>query len=306
MTLAGAVLGLTAVLAVGAYLTAALDHYVGALASGRSAGAMRALLAPAGRASSLLLRSRTMTERPDGPLWALAPALLAGLAGVGLSVVPLGPELVVSASSSGFVLFAATVAFVMVAVFLHGWSANSPMPLIGAYRFVAVALSYQMPFLLVLLATALPAESLSVVDIVSSQESVWNVIRQPLGLPLYLLVALGVTFWGPLNLPDAADIAGGTLLEVSGPARLLWLGARAALMVAVAAMGAAAFLGGWWGPWLPGWAWVVLKTIVLLVVLVAARHLLAPFPIERFVVVAWTLLIPLALADVFVSGVLLL
>jgi NADH:ubiquinone oxidoreductase subunit H len=30
-------------------------------------------------------------------------------------------------------------------------------------------------------ATALPAESLSIVDIVAAQESMWNVVRQPLG-----------------------------------------------------------------------------------------------------------------------------
>lgn len=297
---------LLAALACGVYVTAVLDRLIGNAVSGRAGTAPQALLAPMQNAFLMLLRSRTGTERPDGRLWALGPALLAGLAAVGLSVIPLGPRLVVSASPSGFVLFAAAVAFVMVAVFIQGWAANSTLPLIGAYRFVAEAISYQIPFLLVLLATALPAGSLSVVDIVSSQQSVWNVVRQPLGLPLYLLVGLGVTFWGPLNLPDAADLAGGTLLEVSGAARLGWIGARAGLMVAVAAMGAAAFLGGWWGPWLPGWAWVVLKTGVLLAILVAARHLLAPVPIERFVLVAWTVLIPLALVDVFVSGVLLI
>ena len=77
-------------------------------------------------------------------------------------------------------------------------------------------------------------------------------------------------------------------------------------MVAVAVMGAAAWLGGWFGPWLPGPLWVALKTLALLVVLVAGRHFVARARLERFVVVAWAVLIPLALVDVFVSGVLLL
>lgn len=297
---------LAVALCLGVYVTAVLDRLIGSLVAGRREKVGPALLAPVRAASFLLMQSGTRTERPDGQLWALAPAMLVGLAAVGLSVVPVGPQLAVSASASGFVLFAAAVAFVMVAVYLHGWSANSALPLIGAYRFVAEAISYQIPFLLVLLATALPAESLSVVDIVASQQSAWNVARQPLGLPLYLLVGLGVAFWGPLNLADAADVAGGTALEVSGAHRLLWKAAQSAILVAVAAMGAAAFLGGWWGPWLPGWLWVVLKTVLLLAVLVVARHVMAPVTVERFVTLAWTLLIPLALADVFLSGVLLI
>ncbi|MGH2601648.1 MAG: NADH-quinone oxidoreductase subunit H, partial [Dehalococcoidia bacterium] len=125
-------------------------------------------------------------------------------------------------------------------------------------------------------------------------------------LPIYLVVGLAVSFWGPLNLPDATDLADGTSVEDSGIARLLWKAARAALLVAVAAMGAAGFLGGWWGPWLPGPIWTLLKTLGLLLVLIGVGHLLPRVRIQRFVMVAWVVLIPLALANVFLSGALLL
>ena len=198
------------------------------------------------------------------------------------------------------------MAMVMVAVDLHGWSANSVFPLIGGYRFVAQALSYEMPLALVLIAAALPAESLSVGAIVRSQMGAWNVVRQPLGLPIYLVTGLGLAFWGPLGFPDSADLAGGTRAELSGASLLAWSAARSAVLVAVAAMGAAAFLGGWLGPWLPGAVWMVLKTLALLVVLLTTGHLVARVRLEQFVVVAWTVLIPLALVDTFVSGLLAL
>jgi NADH-quinone oxidoreductase subunit H len=157
-----------------------------------------------------------------------------------------------------------------------------------------------------LIATALPAESLSVGAIIRSQAEMWNVVRQPLGLPIYLVPALGLAFWGPLALPDGADLAGGTAAEVSGAARLLWSMARTAVLFAAAAMGAAVFLGGWLGPLLPGPAWMALKTLALLVVLLAAGHLIGRVRLERFVVLAWAILIPLALLDIFVSGALAL
>jgi len=71
-------------------------------------------------------------------------------------------------------------------------------------------------------------------------------------------------------------------------------------------MGAAAFLGGWWGPLLPGPVWVALKTTALLAIIVVAGHTLARVRLESFVVVAWVAFIPLALIDVFVSGILAL
>lgn len=301
-----ALLAVGGALLVGVYLVAVLDRLVGAAVAGVPLRWGAALAGPGRGAALLLLQRRTTTERVDAPGWALAPALLAGLAGVVLALVPFGPNLVVADPASGFVVFSAAIAFVMIAVYLHGWSPNSVFPLHGAYRYGAQALSFQIPFLLAMLATALPAQSLSIPDIVRAQETLWNVVRQPLGLPLYLVVGLAVTFWGPLNLPDAADLADGTAAEDAGVARLLWQAARAAMLVAVAAMGAAGFLGGWWGPWLPGPVWVLLKSLVLLLALLAAGHLLARVPIERFVVTAWVVLIPLALANIFISGAFLL
>jgi NADH-quinone oxidoreductase subunit H len=290
----------------GIYAVALLDRLLLLVISRRPLHGADLLRRPLRTAALLIVQSRAVTERPDHQAWALAPALLAGLALAAMAVVPLGPAFAAADSDVGFVVFAAAIAFVMVAVYLHGWSANAPFPLVGGYRFIAQALSYQIPFLLALLATALPAESLGVGDIVRAQESLWNVARQPLGLPLYLVVAVGVTFWGPLNFPDADDLSGGTRAEVSGAARLAWSLARAAMLVSVAAMGAASFLGGWLGPWLPGPAWVLLKTFLLLAVIVASRHLFARVRLESFVMVAWTVLVPLALVDVFVSGTLLL
>ena len=138
------------------------------------------------------------------------------------------------------------------------------------------------------------------------QLGIERVVRQPLGLPIYLMVGVGVSFWGPLNLPDGADLIGGTSAEDAGTDRLAWELARAAMLFAIAAMGAAAFLGGWWGPLLTGPAWMVLKTLILLVVMVSSRHLVARVRIEPFVCACWAVFIPLALVNIFVSGALLL
>jgi NADH-quinone oxidoreductase subunit H len=300
------VVSLGALLLVGVYVIAVLDRLIGDVVARTPVQPSRAFAAPLQSAALALLQQRTTTERPDAALLAFAPAVLGALAAAALVVVPLGRVVGQREIASGIVYFGAAMAMVMVAVFLHGWSANSVFPLIGGYRFVAQALSYEMPLALVLIAAALPAQSLAVGDIVQSQSGMWNVIRQPLGLPLYLIAGLGLAFWGPLNTPDAADLIAGTTAESSGAPYLGWRAARAAVLLAVAAMGAAAFLGGWLGPVLPGAVWMVLKTLLLLIVMITAGHLLARVRLERFVLVAWVVLIPLALVDIFVSGYLAL
>ena len=301
-----AVVAVAVVLVAGAYAVAVLDGAAARRVAGLPVSLAEALGAPARRAALLAVGRRSTTERPDAQAWALAPALLAAMAAAGVAAVPLADGLAVADVDDGIVLFGAAMAVVMVGVYLHGWSANSPLPLVGGYRFIALALSYEMPLALVLIAAALPAESLSVGAIVESQAGLWNVVRQPLGLPLYLVAGMGLAFWGPLNGADGSDLAGGTAVEVSGPARLAWELARRFVLVAVAVMGAAVFLGGWHGPVLPGGVWMALKTLALLAVMVGLGHRVARFRLERFVVVAWAGLIPLALVDVFVSGALAL
>lgn len=295
-------LALLAALAAGAYFVAVMDGLVAGRVAGRRRSLAHALAAPARRAAFLIVQQPSRTERPDIQGWILAPALLGALGALGLSTVPLSPGVPLADNPDGIVLFGAAMALVMVAVFLHGWSANSVFPLIGAYRFVALALSYEMPLALVLIAAALPAESLSTGDIVISQVPVWNVLRQPLGLPIYLVTVAGLAFWGPLRVPDAVDLSGGTRVEVSGTALAAWEIGRSMVLVAAAAMGAAAFLGGWGGPWLPGIVWMGVKTAGLLSLIVWVGHRVARVPIDRFVLVAWVVLIPLALLDVFLSG----
>lgn len=293
-------------LAGGVYLVEVLDRWVAARTAGERSRPSELLLGPLRDGALLLLQQRTRTERPDAETWAVAPALLAALGAAALAAVPLAPGLAVADLGEGIVLFGAAMALVMVAVFLHGWSPNSAFPLVGGYRFIALALSYEMPLALVLIGTALPAESLSVGRIVESQAGLWNVVRQPLGLPLYLVPGLGLAFWGPLRFPDAEDLSGGSRLEASGIALLAWELARRIVLVAAAAMGAAAFLGGWLGPVLPGALWMAIKTGALLSILVFVGHRFGRIRLERFVVVAWAVLIPLALVDVFAAGALAL
>ncbi|KAA9005571.1 complex I subunit 1 family protein [Histidinibacterium aquaticum] len=251
-------------------------------------------------------RQRVETEAPDRMNRDLAPAWYLALAAVGLSVVPFAPGLALIDSPVGIVIWGACEALTVVTVFLHGWSPNAPFPLIGAYRYAAIGLPVMLPSMFVLIAAALPAESLSLVAIVESQREIWNVVRQPLGLPLFLVVALALTLRGPMDYADAADIASGTSAEDSGPARAAWQVARLAMLVSVSAIAATVFLGGPLGPVLPGPVWLWLKTAVLMALIVWLGDRVARTTPSRMLGILWVVLLPLSFLDLVISGVLAL
>ncbi len=298
-----AVPAMLAVLAGGIYLSAVLDEILAGTVAGRRPSMAAAVIRPVRRGALLLTQRPSVTERPDALLWVLAPAAYLGLAGLALAVVPLSPGFAVADVRTGIVVFGAAEVLAIVAVHLHGWAPNSALALIGGYRFVAQGLSLLLLSMFVLIAAALPAESLSVGAIVASQAELFNVVRQPLGLPLFLVVGLGIALWGPLDLPEATELAGGTSAESSGPARLAWELGRRAMLVAYAVMGSAVFAGGWLGPWLPGPVWLLAKAAVILVVLLGAGHLFGRVPVERFVTVAWTVLLPVSFLGLALAGI---
>lgn len=293
-----------AVLTGGAYAVAMAEVAVGARVAGEPVRPVRVLLGPASRARAAWRRPTVVTERPDLVLWVVAPALYAALAATALSVLPLDARWAVADVRTGIVVFGAAEVLAMVAVYLHGWSPNSPFPLVGGYRFVASGLSFLLLSMFVLIAAALPAESMSFGRILVSQEQgVWNLVRQPLGLPLFLVVALGVSFFGPLDLPDGADLAGGTSAESSGPAQVVWQWARRAMLATYAIATAVVFLAGPTGPWLPGPLWLAAKSLVVILLLAWLRHRVGRMPMDRFVLVCWTVLLPLAFLHLAIAGV---
>lgn len=304
--LLAAPLAVAVALGAGVWLVAVIDILVAGTVAGSRPGVGVAVLRPVRAAALRLLQRRTSTERPDWQAWALAPALLVGLGATMLTAVPLDRGVAVADVPHGVILLGAAAAMVIVPVFLAGWSPNSYLSLVGGYRMFAQALSYMIPLALVLIGAALPAESLAFGDVVADQQDLWNVVRMPLGLPVYLVAASGLAFWGPLSLPSGTDLSGGIDLEASSVHLAAWRFGQRAVLVGAAAVGAAAFLGGWAGPVLPGAVWTVLKTALLLAVLVAGRHLLARIRPERFVVLAWTVLMPAALVDIFATGAWLL
>lgn len=291
-----AALGLLGLLAVGA---AVLDGALAARAGSGSGGMLR----PAGEVARLLRQRRRVPVEADRLLWHVGGAGLLVTAALMVAVVPLG-EWTIFDLDVGVMWFNAMDVMVWAWVWLAGWGANSAHSLAGGYRFLAHGLGYELPLMFALVAPAIAAESLNVGRVAAAQDGLWFAVWMPVAFLVYLLGVAAFSVLGPFAPAIGADIAGGARAELSGVDRLVFEVGRYALLAAGAAFAVPMFLGGGAGPLLPAWAWVLVKTGVVLAVLVWLRRRLPAFRPDLFMEVGWMVLLPaVLLQDLLVAVV---
>ncbi|MBD8080377.1 complex I subunit 1 family protein [Cellulosimicrobium arenosum] len=271
----------------------------------------RAVLVPAAAAPvregmRLLLGQRRTTVAPDRLLRTLAVCAVPVLALTSAAVLPLGGHSVVS-TSADLVWFNAAEALLWVAVWMLGWAPNAVHSLVGAYRFLAQGLAYELPLMFAIITVGVGAGSLRATDVVAAQAGgAWFVWTMPVALLVFLLGAAAFTFWGPFGAPAARDIAEGVLSELAGLDRLLVELGRAVFLGVASATAAAWFLGAEDGPVLPGAWWYAIKTLAVMAFLVGVGRRLPLVRPERFADIAWMVLLPLTILQTAVVAVLVL
>lgn len=296
---------LWAVLAPAALLAFALS---GAMLNGMitAHGAGRPVLsgaaAPFSGIARLLRQRRQVTIAADVLLWRIGAAGLVVVAMLKILVVPLG-SWTLADLGVGVVWFNTMDTLVWALFWLIGWGANSAHALVGGYRFLAQAASYELPLMFALLAPVAAASSLRVGDVVAAQQDLWFVVWMPVAFVIFCSSVVAFSSWGPFATAAGRDIASGFLADVSGVDRLLILAGRYAVLTAGAAFAVPLFLGGGAGPLLPEWTWSIIKTALVLAVFIAIRNRVPFIRADRFAEVAWIILLPAALLQVFVVAI---
>lgn len=223
-------------------------------------------------------------------------------------VIPLGPRWIGQDLTIGLFYFIVAVDFVVLAIALGGWGANSPGGVEACYRAVAQLIAYVIPLGLAIIGPIMMARSLSTIRIVEAQQesSLWYIVAQPLGFALYVATALMQSYRAPFLEPFAARLQYGVLGVYGGWKAVLWRISLSGLLFVVAAMGAVLFLGGYAGPWLPGWAWMLLKSFGLIAFMVWVGQRFALRSTSQMLALAWKILIPVGLVNVLIVGGLIL
>ena len=286
-------------LAVGCYLVAVFEGWA---VHGRFS-----LTRPAISALALLGREQILPRTPDRLFYETGPVLLLVAGLLSVAVIPLAPGLIITDLAIGALFLNAALAYVLVALIMAGWGPNGAYGMIGGWRFLGQFIAYAMLIVMPITAVAMRAESLSSTQIVLSQAALWNVVYQPIGFVLFVVAALGVAWLPPIDLPTGGgDLGGGVEAEYTGARLAVWRLARLVIIVALSGATVTFYLGGWLGPWLPGWAWTALKTLAVAAAMLTLGRHLPRLREARYLAVSWKLGISLALANIFLVGVIAL
>jgi NADH-quinone oxidoreductase subunit H len=240
----------------------------------------------------------------DRWVFTLAPAVFILPAILTLVVIPLGDNIWAENLDVGLFFVMAISGVSVIGVLMAGWASANKFSLIGALRGAAQLIAYELPLILVAVAIAMLAGTLSLVGIVEAQRDYWFVLVQPLGLLIFLMASLAELVRTPFDMPVAdSEIIFGAYTEYTGLKFAFFLLAEYAGIVVLAALASVLFLGGYLGPFLPGPIWMSAKIggISFLIIWLRATYpRLREDQLQRF---SWIVLIPLALLNILGTAV---
>lgn len=239
----------------------------------------------------------------DRVIFNLAPVMVVVPTFLILAVLPFGRGMVAADLNIGFLYIVAISSLTTIAILLAGWGSRNKYSLLGGMRVVAQMISYEVPMVLSALGVIMLTGSLSLVSIVEGQSRVPFILLQPLGFLIYFISAIAEVNRAPFDLPEAeSEIIAGYHTEYSGMKYAMFLLAEYINAFIVSAIAATLFLGGWQGPLLPPYVWFFLKAYAIYFVLMWLRGTLPRLRIDQLMGLAWKFLVPLALVNLLVMG----
>ncbi len=222
-------------------------------------------------------------------------------------------------------------------IMIGGWASNNKFSLLGAIRAASQNISYELAMGLALIAVLMISGTLSLREITLQQSSEgafvwrdifnWNIMKQPLGFIIFLVCAFAETNRTPFDLPECeTELVGGYHTEYSSMKLGLYLFAEYINIFVASAVMSVLYFGGFNFPfqydlrnWLVSAQGLELVTAQNIITLVGVaglfgkifafifffmwiRWTLPRFRYDQLMRLGWTILIPLAIFNILLTG----
>jgi len=272
-------------------------------------------------------------------MFVVAPVILS------IAVIPFGPDITIferrvmlqiADLNMGILYFFAVSGMTVYGVVLGGWASGSKYPLLGGLRSAAQMLSYEVSMGLSLVGIFMVFESVRLSRIVLEQGELllgvlpkWGVFVQPVGFILFLTAQFAEANRTPFDLPEGdSELVGGYHTEYASFKFSMFMMGEYLHMVVSSVIVSTVFFGGWQFPYLydtgflfPGGFAVALPEPMVLAMRIGSIFLKSLFFTWLYVWVRWTIprfrydqvmrlgwkvMLPLSLANVFVTGLVLI
>jgi NADH-quinone oxidoreductase subunit H len=284
------------------------------------------VLQPIADAVKLILKEDITPSRADRWVFTLAPILSLVPALITFAVIPFGSEvtifgyrvsLFIADINVGLLYVVSITSIGVYGIILAGYASNSKYPLLAGLRASAQLISYEIAVTMMLVSIVVMSGTLSMVGIIEAQRAsgVWYAFVQPVAFVILFIGGLAETNRAPFDMPEAEqELTGGFHTEYSGMRFALFFLAEYANMIVVSAVATTLFFGGWLRPfpnvaalwvldYIPSWIWFVMKTFAFLYVFIWIRATLPRYRYDQLMRLGWKVLIPLAIANLVVTGI---
>ncbi len=254
-------------------------------------------------AIKLLTKEDIIPSAADKLIFRTAPMFFIIIAVMLYVVIPMGEGMEIVDLNVGVFYFISVGSLSTICLLMAGWGSNNKWSLLGAMRSVAQMISYEIPLAFSLLGIIMIAGSLRLSDIVAAQNNIWFIILQPVAFITYFIAATAELNRGPFDMPEAEqELTAGAYTEYTGMRWALFFLAEYTNLVAVSALASTLFLGGWHGPWLPSWIWIIVKTYLIMLIFMWLKWTFPRIRMDHLMSFSWKVLIPVTLLNILLTG----
>ncbi|MEW6059272.1 MAG: NADH-quinone oxidoreductase subunit NuoH [Actinomycetota bacterium] len=255
-------------------------------------------------AAKFIQKEDVIPAAADRWVFSLAPAVVMIPYVVIFVVIPFSNTIYAENLDVGIFFVMAIGSMSVIGILMAGWSSANKFSLIGALRAAAQLIAYELPLILAAAAVVMQAGTLSLIGIAEAQDRYWFALTQPIGFLIFLTASLAELARSPFDMPIAdSEIIAGAYTEYTGMKFAFCLLSEYAGIVALSAIASVLYLGGYQGfLGVPEPLWMAAKIGALSFFVIWLR---ATYPrmredqLQRF---SWLVLIPLALVQIVVVG----
>ncbi|MBI5285451.1 MAG: NADH-quinone oxidoreductase subunit NuoH [Chloroflexi bacterium] len=267
------------------------------------------LLQPIADMLKLLVKEDLRPATADPIAWEVAvfgifvPAFLAFVA------VPFTADWLIASLPLSLIYLLSVSGLSFIGFLMAGWGSDSKYALLGGMRAAAQLISYEIPLILAMVGLVMVTHSADVYAIILFQDKVPLIVWQPLGFLIFLTASIAELERQPFDIPTGeSEVAGGVFIEFSGIRWSMFQLTSYVNMYVFSLLGAFVFLGGWEWPFGRdiGWGYQLLLTVtkmsMFIVFYVWIRATLPRLRVDQLMTYAWKVLIPFALVQIFLNG----
>ncbi|TCC96345.1 NADH-quinone oxidoreductase subunit NuoH [Pedobacter hiemivivus] len=286
------------------------------------------ILQPLADGLKMFMKEEIIPTNASKWLFMIGPGLAMLTACIGTAVIPWGSAITigdrviplqVTDINVGILYIFGVVSLGVYGVMIGGWASNNKYSLLSAIRAASQNISYEIAMGLSIIALLLVTGSMSLKEIVEGQHGWhWNVLYQPVGFILFMVCAFAETNRAPFDLPECeTELIGGYHTEYSSMKLGFYLFAEYINMFVSAAVMATLYFGGYN---YPGMDWVLANTGAVIGPLIGVgvffikifafifffmwvRWTIPRFRYDQLMHLGWKVLIPLAIANIVVTSV---